>query len=138
MLPPQALRALSTLPRPLDDAELIFHAPRGKRLTKGSLAHQWRPIAAAWRAGGGRDLDLHELRHACATLLLERGLAPVGVAVQLGHTDGGRLVMTLYEHPDEDRARERLDLAFAADGHKRADADDRLGHNSATDCDRIS
>jgi integrase len=27
VLPPQALRALSTLPRPLDDAELIFHTP---------------------------------------------------------------------------------------------------------------
>jgi len=26
-------------------------------------------------------------------LLLERGLAPADVAVQLGHTDGGRLVM---------------------------------------------
>jgi integrase len=132
VLPPQALRALSTLPRPLDDAELIFHTPRGKRLTKTSLAYQWRPIAAAWRAGGGRDLDLHELRHACATLLLERGLAPADVAVQLGHTDGGRLVMTLYGHPDEDRARDRLDLAFAADGHKRSAADDRLGYNSAT------
>ncbi|MGZ4226941.1 MAG: tyrosine-type recombinase/integrase [Solirubrobacteraceae bacterium] len=130
VLPPQALRALGTLPRPLDDAELIFHTPRGKQLTKASLAYQWRRIAAAWRAGGGRDLDLHELRHACATLLLERGLAPADVAVQLGHTDGGRLVMTLYGHPDEDRARDRLDLAFAADGHKQSAADDRLGLNS--------
>ncbi|MGZ4237456.1 MAG: tyrosine-type recombinase/integrase [Solirubrobacteraceae bacterium] len=138
VLPPQALRALGTLPRPLDDAELIFHTPRGKQLTKASLAYQWRRIAAAWRAGGGRDLDLHELRHACATLLLERGLAPADVAVQLGHTDGGRLVMTLYGHPDEDRARDRLDLAFAADGHKQSAADDRLGLNSATGRDRIS
>jgi len=115
VLPPQALRALSELPRPLDDEEMVFHTPRGKRLTKGTLAYLWRPIAAAWRAGGGRDLDLHELRHACATLLLERGLAPADVALQLGHTDGGGLVMTLYGHPDEGRSRDRLDLAFAGD-----------------------
>lgn len=95
-------------------------------------------IAAAWRAGAGRDLDLHELRHACATLLLERGLAPADVAVQLRQRDGGRLVMTLYGHPDEDRARDRLDLAFAADGHKQSGADDRPGHNSAISRDRIS
>ena len=132
VLPPQALRALSRLPRPLDEDEPVFHTARGKRLTKGTLAYLWRPIAAAWRANGGRDLDLHELRHACATLLLERGLAPADVAVQLGHTDGGRLVMTLYGHPDEDRARDRLDLAFAADGHSQAMRPDRLGHNSAT------
>lgn len=97
------------------------HTPRGRRLTKGSLAYVWCPVASAWRAKGGRDLDLYELRHACATPLLERGLAPADVAVQLGHTDGGRLVMTLYGHPDERRARDRLRMAFAYDGHKSAE-----------------
>ena len=138
VLPPQALRALSSLARPMHDEDLIFHTPRGKRLTKGTLAYLWRPIAAAWRASGGQDLDLHELRHACATLLLERGLAPADVAVQLGHTDGGRLVMTLYGHPDEDRARDRLDLAFAGDGHNEAQSRERLGRNSAISRDRLS
>ena len=32
----------------------------------------------------------------------------------------------------------RLELAFAADGHKQSTADDRLGHNSGTGRDRIS
>jgi integrase len=141
VLPPQALRALSRLPRPLDQDEPVFHTARGKRLTKGTLAYLWRPIAAAWRANGGRDLDLHELRHACATLLLERGLAPADVAVQLGHTDGGRLVMTLYGHPDEDRARDRLDLAFAADGPQPGDAPrparPQLGHRPRLNRPRI-
>ena len=109
----------------------------GKRLTKGTLAYLKRPIVAAWRARGGWDLDLHELRHACATLLLERGLAPADVAVQLGHTDGVRLVMTLYGHPNEDRARGRLDIAVAADGHNCAVSAERLGRNSATGGDGI-
>ncbi len=126
------------VPRPLNQQDTIFHTPCGKRLTKGTLAYLWRPIVAAWRARGGRDLDLHELRHACATLLLERGLAPADVAVQLGHTDGGRLVMTLYGHPNEDRARDRLDIAFAADGHNAAVAAERLGHNSTTSGDGIA
>lgn len=130
VLAPPALRALGMLARPLDDDDTVFHTRRGRRLTKGTLAYLWRPIVAAWRQSGGRDLDLHELRHACATLLLERGLAPADVAVQLGHTDGGQLVMTLYGHPDEDRARDRLDMAFAADGHKSQSVEQRYGHIS--------
>lgn len=42
VLPPQALRALSGLTRPLDGNEPIFHTPRGKRLTKGTLTYLWR------------------------------------------------------------------------------------------------
>jgi hypothetical protein len=53
------------------------------------------------------------------------------VAVQLGHTDGGGLVMTLYGHPDEDRSSDRLDLAFAKDGHMDSRPDGPLGHKSA-------
>jgi integrase len=33
---------------------------------------------------------LHVLRHFCATYLLELDLAPVDVAMQLGHTDRAR------------------------------------------------
>ena len=48
----------------------------------------------------------------------------------LGHTDGGRLVMTLYGHPDERRARDRLRMAFAYDGHKSAENFPARGHIS--------
>lgn len=61
-------------------------------------------------------LELYALRHACATLLLERGLSPADVATQLGHTDGGRLVMSTYGHPSEQFARDRLKMAFAGNG----------------------
>ena len=40
-------------------------------------------------------LDWYELRNAAATMLLERGMTPCDVAIQLGHTDGGRLVCEL-------------------------------------------
>ncbi len=132
VLPPRALEALSMVAR-RTDSPYVFHALRGRRLTKGSLAYLWRQVAAAWRAKGGRDLDLYELRHCCATLLLERGVTPADVALQLGHTDGGRLVMTLYGHPDETRARDRLRMAFAADHGRALDADARAGVGHITD-----
>lgn len=54
------------------------------------------------------------------TLLLERELSSGDAALQLGHTDGGRLVQTRYGHPDERLARDGLKMSFAADhGHKR-------------------
>ena len=103
-MPPAALDAIRQVP-PVLQVDYLFHSARGRRLSKGTLHYLWRPVAAAWRAGGGRDIDLYDLRHAAATLYLERGLTPADVAVQLGHTDGGRLVRTLYGHPSEDRAR---------------------------------
>jgi integrase len=59
-------------------------------------------------------MDFYELRHFCATHLLELGVSPSDVAVQLGHRDGGALVMSTYGHPAEDSARERLKRAYGA------------------------
>ena len=39
-------------------------------------------------------------------------LAPHVIALQLGHTDGGRLVRELYGHPDAALARKRTREAF--------------------------
>ena len=54
----------------------------------------------------------HDLRHFCATQLLELGLDHFAVSVQLGHTDGGALVMARYGHPSVDAAKGRLLWAF--------------------------
>ena len=40
------------------------------------------------------------------------GLAPADVAVQLGHTDGGALVMSTYGHPSDRAARARITAAM--------------------------
>ena len=49
-------------------------------------------------------------------------LDPVDVALQMGHTDGGALVMRLYGHPDKKLARQRiLDAANGWD-HRRTPA----------------
>ncbi|MGZ6652448.1 MAG: hypothetical protein ACXVHB_34160 [Solirubrobacteraceae bacterium] len=41
-------------------------------------------------------------------------MTPWDVAIQLGHTDGGQLVMRLYGHPSEAGARARLLAAWDA------------------------
>ena len=42
----------------------------------------------------------------------ELNVDPADVSFQTGHTDGGRLIRTLYGHPEEKRARDRMQEAF--------------------------
>lgn len=106
VLPTPARTALDRVP---DDREWLFCSPRGKRLTRNSLYYWWRPVRAAV---GRPGMDFYELRHFCATHLLELGLSPSDVAVQLGHTDNGALIMSTYGHPSDERARERIFAAY--------------------------
>ena len=82
----------------------------GGSSAKSSLLYYWNPVRAAF---GRPGMDFYELRHFCATHLLELGVSHADVAMQLGHTDGGALVMSTYGHPSEDCARERLKRAYA-------------------------
>jgi integrase len=110
ILPPPAREALHNVPTNLD-VPWLFTTPTGKRLSKSTLHYYWRPVRALF---GRPGMDFYELRHFCATHLLELGVAHADVAVQLGHTDGGALVMSTYGHPSEDLARLRLKRAFAS------------------------
>ena len=99
-LPPA--RVLDDLPRRPDP--YVFHSARGNPLVQGSHHYAWRAV----RAAAGLDVRWHDLRHFTATQLLEMGMSHFDVSVQLGHEDGGALVMARYGHPSTDRARERL------------------------------
>lgn len=111
ILPPPALEALRRTPRRMD-SPYVFTNTQGQQLRKGSINYHWRQVRASF--GRDRINVFHELRHTAATLLLERGVAHADVAIQLGHTDGGRLVMQTYGHPSEVAARQRLKAAFNA------------------------
>lgn len=109
VVPPPALHALRGVPVRMD-SPYLFHSARGKRLSRGTLSYAFRVVRQRWAQ---RDkLELYELRHACATLLVEKGLPPHVVANQLGHTDGGALVQTLYGHPRERGMRDQVKMAF--------------------------
>jgi integrase len=114
ILPPPAREALREMPARAD-VPWVFTSPRGRRFSQGSLTYCWRPVRAAF---GRPEMDFYELRHFCATHLLELGVSHADVAVQLGHRDGGRLVMSTYGHPSEEGARERLKRATRATSHR--------------------
>lgn len=103
VLPEIAAEAIKNMPQ-LHDT-LVFTSPRGKQLYQSSWHGLWNPV----RVAAGREaMQYYELRHWAATHLLELGLQPSDVAVQLGHTDGGILVQTVYGHPSEERSRNRI------------------------------
>jgi integrase len=109
ILPPLARSALlSIVPRV--DVPWLFTTLSGRQFAKSSLFYYWNPVRAAF---GRPGMDFYELRHFCATHLLELGVSHADVAVQLGHTDGGALVMSTYGHPSDDLARERLKRAYS-------------------------
>ena len=107
IIPPRALAALADVPVRLD-SPYLFHTTTGRRLSKATLSYSFRVVRQRWAQ--------RELRHACATLLMERGLPPHVVATQLGHTDGGALVQRLYGHPSERGMRDQIRLAFGSWG----------------------
>jgi integrase len=102
-VPPPVAAALESLPP--HRSGLLFETPTGKQWT-ASLHHRYwvRLRLVANRP----KLAFYELRHCAATMLLERGATPWDVSIQLGHTDGGQLVMERYGHPAEAGARARL------------------------------
>lgn len=102
-IPPPALKALDDVP--LHPSGLLFRSPTGKQWTAPLHHVYWTRLRLLANRPG---FDFYELRHAAATMLLERGASPWDVSIQLGHTDGGRLVMDTYGHPSEVAARSRL------------------------------
>lgn len=125
----RAARVLDQVPR-REDSPFVFHSLRGSPLNKGNLYYPWKAVrdnsgtSSDRLAGGIKPIRFHDLRHFCATQLLERGASHFDVSVQLGHEDGGALVMARYGHPSKDAARSRL---LAQD----AEVDSSLGIHTA-------
>jgi integrase len=126
IVPPMAAEGATCFPPRLDVRQLFF-TPRARQFTRSQHDRYWAAVRKAWVAKlpadhhlrRRQDIDLednlafYELRHFCATDMLERGATPEDVAVQLGHQDGGRLVRELYGHPDDANARGRLKQLYA-------------------------
>jgi integrase len=111
VFPPPVWEALDRAHPWRTSPEWLFTNPHGKPFSKTSLHYWWNPVR---KAAGHPQLAWHELRHAAATIMLERGVDHAAVAIQLGHQDGGRLVAELYGHPAHDRARDRIRMAWAS------------------------
>lgn len=107
IVPPAAQDALAELLA--HPSGLLFSSPTGRMWTQPLHHVYWSRLRLIANRPG---FDFYELRHAAATMLLERGVTPWDVAVQLGHTDGGQLVMGLYGHPSEAGSRSRILAAW--------------------------
>jgi integrase len=106
----RARQVLLTMKRD-SDSPFVFTTLRGTHYTPTSRTHHWNRVRCA---AGMPDTTLYlATRHyfgwyALSVLELE----PHIIAEQLGHKDGGKLVIQLYGHPDKQRARRRIREAF--------------------------
>jgi len=72
---------------------LVFRTRRGTPIRRDNLhAKSWKPLL---RRAGLPDVRFHDLRHACATLLLTKGVHPKIVSEMLGHSS---IAITLDTH----------------------------------------
>lgn len=116
---PQA-RVLDQVPARPD--EFVFHSPKGGELRNGSLFYAWKEVRStsgiplARTDKGQRNIRFHDLRHFFAYRLKEAGLDPQTISLQMGHRDGGTLVIERYGMGGQEAANEKLLAAFASDG----------------------
>jgi integrase len=104
---------LLNMPRQEDESRYVFVTNRGTHYTPSSRIHHWNRVRCA---AGLPDMTFYvATRHYFATYAFNTlGLEPHVVAEQLGHTDGGKLVIDLYGHPDKKRSRQLIREAFEA------------------------
>lgn len=108
VLPTAAREAIEQIPRD-PEHDLVVYSPRGRQFWGSTWSRYWDKVRCSF---GRPAMDFYELRHFCATHLLEIGVSHSDVAVQLGHLDGGALVMSTYGHPSEVAARQRVRAAL--------------------------
>lgn len=83
---------------------------RGNPWIKNTFNNYWTRIRDV---AGTPKMRFYDLRHFCATQLLEMGVDADDVARQLGHADS-ELVHDVYGHPSHNRALDRIRHTFAA------------------------
>lgn len=91
--------------------DLVFTTSRGTSPTAWAL---WCAFSDATTKAGVRSIRIHDLRHACATLLLTAGEELAVISKVLGHADYST-TLKVYAHLDPKRAKAaawRIDAAL--------------------------
>jgi integrase len=98
---------LVRMKRDRSESPFVFTTLRATHYTATSRIHHWNRVRAA--AGlGGTTLYLATRHYWGWYALNVLELEPHVIAEQLGHRDGGKLVVQLYGHPDKSRARRKI------------------------------
>jgi integrase len=108
------LTRANELDRPLEPDDFVFVAPQGGPLRR-DLLYKRIFVPAVKEAGFREGLRLHDLRHTCASLLIQLGAHPKVIQEWLGHRSI-TVTMDVYGHlyPSlNDALTERLDEVFA-------------------------
>lgn len=92
----KARKAEERLARGADyqDHDLAFTTPQGRPIDASNLRRAWKRIA---RQSELPALRFHDLRHACASLMLAKGVHPKVVSERLGHSGVG-ITLDTYSH----------------------------------------
>jgi integrase len=104
----RTIALLRQQPTPIDREGLVFSQPEGRPLDGTKTTREFQAVL---KLNGLPRLRFHDLRHACATLLLAAGVPVHVVSERLGHRDE-RITLTVYSHviPKQRRdAADRLD-----------------------------
>jgi integrase len=97
-LPTMAVQLLreQLLARRHTEGGYVFPAPKGGRWLKDNfLARVFRPAA---KRAGLEGIRPHDLRHTYASLMGSAGVDVATIAAQMGHKDGGALLLRRYRH----------------------------------------
>jgi integrase len=98
------------------DAPWVFLTLRGHHYSPSTRSHHWNRVRCGAQLGDVRLYDA--TRHYFAWYGLNvLGLPPHVLAEQLGHRDGGKLIVDTYGHPDAAIARKRIRDAYAQRGN---------------------
>jgi integrase len=95
---PAVLRLLreQQLEREPNDEGLLFPSASGAPFDPSNfMSRLFKPAAAA---AGFPELTFHDLRHTGASLMIAAGCHVKVIAEQMGHSDGGALVLRRYGH----------------------------------------
>jgi len=95
---PHTLRLIreQQLARTPNEAGLLFPSREGSPIDPDHLMSRYFKPAA--RAAGIPELTFHDLRHTGASLMIAAGCHVKTIAEQMGHVDGGALVLQRYGH----------------------------------------
>lgn len=104
------------LERPAVETEYVFPDKEGKRwIATAFMAQVFRPA----RELAGMGCNFHSLRHSYASLMVRAGVDVTTIADEMGHVDGGALLLRRYSHLRDDagkRGAAMLDALLAAEG----------------------
>lgn len=108
-----AAQAVADLPRDNPDG-LMFVGKTGQPMTQGTISNYFAPVRTL---AGLPDASPGALRHFLASYMLnELALPPYTIAQQLRHSDGGKLIIKTYGHPDRAIHLSRIADAEASGG----------------------